>query len=108
MERTEGEEMDGKVLGWLEEARKGVKGDGLACWQQIEVTRFKWEWERVKMNLAVADSNRVRNVKEGGEGDDRSLSMAGLLSTKTQMKTGTLILSFLLLVLPNPVFFFFL
>lgn len=59
------------------------------------------------MNLAVADSNRVRNVKEGGEGDDRSLSMAGLLSTKTQMKTGTLILSFLLLVLPNPVFFFF-
>ena len=75
VERTEGEEMDGKVLGWLEEARKGVKGDGLACWQQIEVTRFKWEWERVKMNLAVADSNRVRNVKEGGEDDDRSLSM---------------------------------
>jgi len=81
VEGSEEEEKDGKLMGWLEEARKGVeeeKGDGFACWQQIEESRFKWEWERVdgeKLNLAVADSNRVRNVKEGGEDDDRSLSM---------------------------------
>ena len=44
MEGSEEEEKDGKLMGWLEEARKGVeeeKGDGFACWQQIEESRFK-------------------------------------------------------------------
>lgn len=79
--RSGEEEMDGKPLGCLEDEKR----EGFSYLQQIEVTLFKSE--RVKgdkLILAVADWNGMRNGKdlvkvltEGGEGDDRSLSMCG-------------------------------
>jgi len=57
--RSGEEEMDGKPLGCLEDARKGEedeKGDGFSYLQQIEVTLLKSERVKEdKLILEVAD-----------------------------------------------------
>ena len=83
---------DGKLLGGVDEAQKGVEddnGDEFSWLEEIEVPHFKWQ--RVKgKKLNLWDSNRwARGRKVEGlrlvwregreEEEDRSLSMAPLI-----------------------------